>query len=266
MAEAGEERFLAGRPGSGGTDGPPKRDAGCFLPSVTVSLLVLCPGRPTARGAVARRGAPQAVPLLGRLAGLADPEVVVPEPGPGAVLTGQHAHDVDVVGGVADGHPADRLVVLAIGREPGPVHDVARQLAPLVIGKHLVPRCSPDHAMPHRPLESSRPESGVWLGEQPVEPAEVLAAIGAQEWLQFGWVPPSGDHVRVPVFLAPAGPVQVADQSCGLLAAEHLPDHRRRLRTDSAAASSRSALRTLSAAYGSKSPDRCPVAFSFATA
>ena len=75
-----------------------------------------------------------------------------------------------------------------------------------------------------------------------------------------------GIDVRIEVLLALPRPVEVPDQSRGPLSAEHLPDHRRRLRTASAAASKRSTLRKLSAAYGRRSAERCPVAFSFATA
>ena len=102
--------------------------------------------------------------------------------------------------------------------------------------------------MPHRPVEAPFSEGGVRLGEESGEPPVIAAATGAQWWLQFDWCAPPGDDVRVPVLLTPAGPVQVPDQACGLVAAEHLADHRRRLRTASAAASSRSARRTLSAA------------------
>jgi hypothetical protein len=106
----------------------------------------------------------------------------------------------------------------------------------------------------------------MWLVQQPVQRPEIPAAIGAQRRLQSGRVPLPGHDVRVGVLLVPARPVQVADQPVRPCSAEHLPDHRRRLRTISAAASSRSALRKLSAAYGRRSAERCPVAFSFATA
>jgi hypothetical protein len=106
----------------------------------------------------------------------------------------------------------------------------------------------------------------VRLGEQPSEPPEVPAPAGPEWWLQLDRVTPPGDDVWVPVLLTPAWPVQVPDQPSRPLAAEHLSDHRSRLRTASATASSLSARRALSAAYGSRSPDRCPVAFSFATA
>ena len=86
------------------------------------------------------------------------------------------------------------------------------------------------------------------LGEQPGKPPEVPLPAGAESGLQFGWVAPPGDQVWVAVLLAAAGPIQVPDEACGPLAAEHLPDHRSRLRTASATASSRSARRAHSAA------------------
>jgi hypothetical protein len=104
----------------------------------------------------------------------------------------------------------------------------------------------------------------VRLGEQSGEPPEVPAVGRTVAPARPGpatrrrGADPGAPHTDLPV--------QVPDQSCGPLAAEHLPDHRSRLRTASAAASSRSARRTHSAAYGRRSPDRCPVAFSFATA
>ena len=229
-------------------DRTPERDPGRFGASLAARLLLLRAGRTAARGAVGRGGAPQPVPFLGGLAGLADPVVVVPELGSCAVLAGQRPDDVDVIRGVPDRDPPDRLVVLAVRREPGAVHDVPGQVPPLGVGQHPVPRRGPDHAMPHRTVEPARPEGGVRLGEQSGDPPEVPAAIRAKRWLELSRVAPSGDEVRVPVLLAAAWPVQVPDQSCGPLAAEHLPDHRSRLRTASAAASSRCALRAHSAA------------------
>ena len=223
-------------------------------------------GRAAIRRAVTRRGTPQPVPFFGGLAGLADPVVVVPELRACSVLAGQRPDEVDVVPGVPDRDPADRLVVLAVRREPGAVHDVPGQVPPLSVRQPPVLRRGPDHAVPHRPVQAPWAEGGVRLGEQSGDPPEVPAPVRAHRWLQFGRVPPPGNEVRIPVLLTPTRPVQVPDQACGLLTPEHLPDHRSRLRTASAAASSRSARRTLSAAYGSKSPGRCPVAFSFATA
>ena len=229
-------------------DRTPERDPGRFGASLAAGLLLLRAGRAAIRGAIGRGGAPQPVPFLGSLAGLADTVVVVPELGPGSVLAGQRPDDVDVVRGVPDRDPADRLVVLAVRREPGAVHDVPGQVPPLGVRQQPVPRRGPDHAMPHGPVQSLWAEGGVRLDEQPGEPPEVPPPAGTDRWLQFGRVPPPGDQVRVAVLLEAAWPVQVPDQPGGLLAAEHLPDHRSRLRTASAAASSRCARRAHSAA------------------
>jgi hypothetical protein len=70
--------------------------------------------------------------------------------------------------------------------------------------------------------------------------------------VQLGGVPPSGDEVRVGVLLAAAGAEEIVDQPADPLPARitDLPDHRSRLRICSAAASSRSARRMLSARRG----------------
>ncbi len=107
------------------------------------------------------------------------------------------------------------------------------------------------------------------LLEQAIQASEVAPPVGAQRRLQLGRVPPSRDDVRVGVFRMPAWAEQVVDQPFDTLAARsaNLPDNcRMRLRISSAAWSSRSARRRLSAAYGSRSPERCPVAFNLATA
>ena len=83
-------------------------------------------------------------------------------------------------------------------------------------------------------------------------------AVRAQRRLQLGRVPPPGDQVRIGVLLAPPRPEEVVEQSRDGSPAEHLPDHRRRRRTFSAAASRRSARRMLSAAYGRRSAERWP--------
>jgi len=69
-----------------------------------------------AGGAVAWRGASQPVAFLRRLARLPDAVEVLPEPGPGTVLAGEHGNDVDVIVSVADCDPADRVVVLPAWR------------------------------------------------------------------------------------------------------------------------------------------------------
>jgi hypothetical protein len=173
-------------------------------------------------------------------------------------LAGQHRHDVDVVLAVADGDPADRVVVLPAGCEAGAVHDVTGDLRPLIIGQHLVLGGGADRAMPDRAFEAARPERGVRLLEKAVEVAEVAVAVGEEKWFQFGEVAPSGNEVRVGVLLAAAGAEEVVDPPADTLPARiaDLPDHRSRFRISSAAASSCSARRMLSMAYG-RSPPEC---------
>ena len=151
---------------------------------------------------------------------------------------------------MADRDPADRVVVLAPGRQPGPVHDVAGDLRPLVIREHPVARGGPDRAMPHGTLEPALAERRMRLLEQARQVAEVAATIRAQRRLQLGGVPPAGDEVRIRVRLVAARSVQVVDQaSYAVPTCADLADHCRSLFRSSSAAWSRScARRTLSAA------------------
>jgi hypothetical protein len=152
---------------------------------------------------------------------------------------------------VADGDPADRVILLPVGGETGTVHEVAGDLRPFVIGQGLVLGGGADRAVPDGALEAARPEGGVRLLEETVESAEVAVAIGPERWLQLGRVTPSSDEVGVGVLLAAAGAEEVVDQPGDPLAARiaDLGDHRSRFRISSAAASSRSARRRLSSAY-----------------
>ncbi len=256
VPQVGEELLLAGRSSRRGVDGPAERDPGRFGSAVAAGLLLLRASRTTSRGSVGWRGAAETEALLRRLAGLPDPVEVVPVARTCSVLAGQHGHDVDVIRPVPDRDPADRLVVLLVGRQAGAVHDVAGQPSPLGVGQHPVPRRGPDHAMPDGLSEPARAQRGVRLIEKPVQPTEVPMPVGPQRRLQLSRVPPSGDQVRIGVLLAPPGPEEVVQQSRDGTPAEHLPDHRRRRRTFSAAASSRSARRMLSAAYGRRSAER----------
>src|ERR1035438_683556 len=165
-------------------------------------------------------------------------------------MAGQHRDYVDMVVAVADGDPADGVVVLPVWGEASAVHDVTGDLRPLVIGEHLVFRGGADRAVPDGAVEPAPPESGVRLLGEAVEVAEAAVAVGAQRWFQFGGMPPSGDEVRVGVLLAAAGAEEVVDQPADPLSARiaDLPDHRSRFRISSAAASSCSARWMLSAA------------------
>jgi hypothetical protein len=213
-------------------------------------LLRLGPRGPRCSGPVPGRGAPQPEPFLGGPAGLTDAIAVVPEAGPCSVLTGQHRHDVDVIRGVTDRDPADRVVILAVGRQPGPVHDVAGDLRPLVIRERPVTPGGPNRAVPDGTLEPARAERRMRLLEQAVQVAEVAAAIVPDRRLQLGGMPPAGDKVWIGVRLVAARAVQVVDQpGYPRPACADLADHCRSLFRSSSAAWSRScARRMLSAA------------------
>src|SRR5262249_15573962 len=150
----------------------------------------------------------------------------------------------------------------------GAVHDLAGDLRPLIIGQHPVTGRSADRTMPHRAVEPALAERVVRLLEQAVEVPEVAMTVRAQRRFQFGRVTPARDQVRVGVLLVTARTVQVVDQlGHAAPARPDLADHRRIcLRTSSAAWSRSWPRRMLSAAYGSRSPERWPVAFNFATA
>ena len=266
--EAGEELLLAGCSSCSGADRTLEREPRRFPPSAAPGLLVLRAGRTASRSPIAGSRAPQPVPFLGSPACLADPVALVRQPGLAAVLAGQHRDDMDVVSAVADGDPADCIVVLPVGCQPGAVHDVGGDLRPLVVGQRVVLRGGADRAVPDGAVEPARPECRVQLLEQAAELSEVAVAVGAQRRFEFSWVAPSGYQVRVGVFFAASGAEQGVDQPGDSRAAwiADLRDHRSLRRISSAAASRRSARRRHAAAYGSRSPERCPVAFSFATA
>ena len=201
-------------------------------------------------GTVAGRGAAQAEPVFRGPAGLADLVIVVPQAGAGAVLAGQHGDQVDVVGGVADGDPADRVVVLAVGGEAGAVHDVAGDLGPFVVRQHPVAGGGADRAVPDRFGDAAVAERFLGLLEQAGEVAEVAVAVVAERGFEFGGVAPAGDEVRVGVLLVAARAEEVVDQAGDAAAARaDLADHWRIRFLNSSAAWSRSwARRMLSAA------------------
>ena len=134
-------------------------------------------------------------------AGFPDPVVVVRQPGPAAVLAGQGGDDVNVIGGVPDGDPADRVVFLSARRQAGAVQDLARDARPFVVAEHPVAGSGPGHAVPDRPGRGPGAGRGEGLLQQAVQFPEVAAAAGAQGWFELGGVPPAGDDVRVGVLL-----------------------------------------------------------------
>jgi hypothetical protein len=76
------------------------------------------------------------------------PGLVVPRPGDAAVLADQGRDDVDVVVGMADGDPADRVGV-AVQGEPDTRYDLAGDVLPLLVGQGSVGRVIADRGVPH---------------------------------------------------------------------------------------------------------------------
>ena len=153
--------------------------------------------------------------------------------------------------------PSGRRRRLAVGRQSGAVHNVTRDLRPLVVGQRVAFRGGADRAVPDGAVEPARPERGVRLLEQAAEPCESRGGVREQRGFEFGWVRPSGDQVRVGVFFEASGAERVVDQPGDSHAARiaAVRDHRSLRRISSAAASTRSARRRQAAAYGSRSGD-----------
>lgn len=78
-------------------------------------------------------------------------------------MAGQHRNNMDVISGMPDGDPADRVILVAVAREAGAVHNVVRDLRPLVIRQDPVARSGPDRAVPHRSFEAAGAERGLRL-------------------------------------------------------------------------------------------------------
>jgi hypothetical protein len=76
------------------------------------------------------------------------------------------------------GDPADGLVVLAVGRQPGAVHDLVRDGRPFVIGQHPVFGSGAHRAVPGRLRVAPLAESGLRLLQQPCQPGEIPLASG----------------------------------------------------------------------------------------
>jgi hypothetical protein len=111
LGQAGEELLLGARSGGGGADLAAEPGAGRFVPATPDRLLSLGPGWPPRGGAVGWGGGTQAELAFRVLAGLPDPEVVVPDLRADLVLPGQGRDQVDVIRGVPDRHPAHREIV-----------------------------------------------------------------------------------------------------------------------------------------------------------
>ena len=172
----------------------------------------------------------QPVPLLRGDAGVADPVAGVPGADPGAVLPGQHRHEVDVVGSVADGDPPHALVVLTMWGQPGAGHHVPRDLRPLRIGQHAVFGSGAHRAVPDRFRARQAALPVVGQPEPGDQAAEVAPTIRAETRFKARRVAVAGQDVRIGVLLTAARAVQVPDEPGQVVPARaDLPDHRRPL-------------------------------------
>jgi hypothetical protein len=128
---------------------------------------------------------------------------------------------------VPDGDPADGLVFLTVGRQPGAVHDLVGDGRPLVIGHHPVVGSGAHRAVPYRPWAAPLAQSGLRLLQQSRELGEVALSVRPQRRFEAGGMTPAGDDVGIGVFLPPPGTVQVVDERLDALPARgaDLPDH-----------------------------------------
>ena len=185
---------------------------------------------PTRRGWGAWRrcgrpgGRPQPETLLGVVTGFTDPVEVVPDPGPPAVLARERRHDMNVISGMPDRYPSDAELVV-LGCEPGSLHDPGRDLRPLRVRQHPVPRRGPDGTMPDRLVVPRPGQRGQRLRQQPGQTAEIRRAVPAVIRLKFAGIGESGDQMRIYVLVRLPGPVKVIKQLPGVCSADHLPDH-----------------------------------------
>src|SRR5690606_23725482 len=149
--QQGEELGFGGGGGHRAADAQAQYLAGGGVLAQALGLEVLLAGGVLGRGAVARLQPPQPVVDFD-LAGfpLHGADVVVP-PGAAAVLADEGGGDVDVVVGVADGHPAAGFLV-SFGGDAGGGHDPAGDVRPLSIGEDRVFRRGTYGAVPHRVL------------------------------------------------------------------------------------------------------------------
>ena len=227
LIQAGEELLLAPSRGGSRGDLPPQRDPGCFVQAAAGGLLVLGTGRPASRGAVGGRGGAQPVALLGGEAGGADLVPLPRQAGLAAVLAGQHRDEMNVIIAVPYCDPADGLVFLTVGSQPGAVHDLVRDGRPFVIGQHPVVGSGAHRAVPDRPRVAPLAESGLRLLQQPGQRGEVPLSVRPQRRFEAGRMPPARDDMGIGVFLVAAGTEQVIQQRFDVLPARvaDLPDH-----------------------------------------
>ena len=119
---------------------------------------------------------------------------------------------MDVIRSMPDRDPPHAGLVI-VTREPGPVHDGGGDLAPLLVGQHPVPRCSPDRAVPHGLLTPAERVERQRQEEQPSQPPQIWRPIRPPVRLKLMRVPEPSHQVRVRMLIRPAWPVQIPQQS-----------------------------------------------------
>ncbi len=226
VVEQVDELLHAGGGGHGGADGAAQPLRGGLVLTSATGLLLLGAGRPFGGGAVSAYDLEQAVFLLDRDEFAVGGEVVVPVAGGTQIRPDLGGGDVDVVGGVADGHPA-AAVRVTIGRDAGGGDDAAGDVGPLLVAEVAVGLGGADGAVPHVLLGSAAEPPGLLdvqvevRHEEPPGGVSVLGAAGVG-----GEAVPGGDQVRVGVVRGPLRVEQVPDQARSLLATADLRDHR----------------------------------------
>jgi hypothetical protein len=211
--QQGEELGLVRCGGDGASDPQAQDLAGGGVLAQALGLEVLLAGGAFGGGAVPRLQPPQPVVDFD-LAGFAlDGALVVIALGAAAVLADEGGGDVDVVVGVADGHPAAGFVV-ALGGDAGGGHDPAGDVGPLGIGEERVFGCGTDGAVPHGVLGCLVAEHLHGLVELRGELGLHLlgVAVGAAAGVG-GEVVPRGHQVRVDVLVGPALAEEVTDRA-----------------------------------------------------
>ena len=134
---------------------------------------------------------------------------------------------MDVIIAVPDCDPADGLVFLTVGRQPGTMHDLVRDGRPFVVGQHPVTGSGAHRAVPDRPRVAPLAQSGLRLLQQPGQRGEVPPSVRPQRRFKAGGMTPPRDDMGIGMFLPAAGTEQVIQQRFDVLPARgaDLPDH-----------------------------------------
>jgi hypothetical protein len=169
------------------------------------------------------RGPLETEATLRGLASGTDLEEVIPDSRPGAVLSGQRRHDVNVIRGMPDRSPPHGPVVVR-SRETGPLHNLLCDSGPLGAGQDQVAGRGPDGAVPNG-LVAGRPPSRERHEQQARQAAGVGRAFRVAACLKVRRIVEAGDQVRTSVLVRPAGAVEVAEQPARIRAPGDLPDH-----------------------------------------